>query len=404
MGWFHLTQLLVNESVAVHAVVEPWFLGAGAGKPGSEAFAELRGANPKVTFCAAVDEVTAVTAGSPLLFLIAGRTSDAPKLFEQCLKQGASHIYIEKPGGENAAQLRRMRDAAAEHNVSIVVGYNKNVAEYARDAIASLRSRLEAAKPLPQVTLEHCNDFAPGEPLLSFLRGPGAEGMLHNMCCHELALACTLFGVQASRVTSIVLDAASSELVELGKGLSDWSRVRFTLLLDAETATLPAGAVPLTQITFSADRTRASLDAAHALPCPAPKPTPSGDLTPDLPLLGRAGCGGNFSRILLSEADAAAKPAVFRLPSTAREEVIQKEQLADPEIRPYFLQQAPDYERLKDMYIEHILQGEPGIPEGVVGIEGAINALELADMLVPAIKQCWADGKPWTKQSLPAAD
>ena len=37
----------------------------------------------------------------------------------------------------------------------------------------------------------------PGEGLVAFMRGPGGEGMLHNMCCHELALAATVFGVAA---------------------------------------------------------------------------------------------------------------------------------------------------------------------------------------------------------------
>ena len=73
-----------------------------------------------------------------------------------------------------------------------------------------------------------------------------------------------------------------------------------------------------------------------------------------------------------------------------------KAQKADPLIRPYFLQQAPDYERLKNTFLSHIGSGKAGIPDGVVGLEGAIDALTLADMLVPAIKQCWADGAPWT--------
>ena len=37
MGWFHLTQLLADPRVDVSAVVEPWFLGAGADKPGADA-------------------------------------------------------------------------------------------------------------------------------------------------------------------------------------------------------------------------------------------------------------------------------------------------------------------------------------------------------------------------------
>lgn len=38
----------------MHAVVEPWFLGAGAGKAGSEAFKELQATTKGVHFCASV--------------------------------------------------------------------------------------------------------------------------------------------------------------------------------------------------------------------------------------------------------------------------------------------------------------------------------------------------------------
>ena len=46
-------------------------------------------------------------------------------------------------------------------------------------------------------------------------------------------------------------------------------------------------------------------------------------------------------------------------------------------------------ERLKGTFIAHILAGKGGIPSGVVGLDGAIEALRLADMLAPALKQCW---------------
>ena len=132
MGWFHLTQLLDHESVIVSAVVEPYFLGAGAGKPGSERFAELKDANPKIAFCASVPEVPDGEAGAPRLFLIAGRTCDAPDLFAASLDKGATHVYIEKPGADNAEQLKAMAELAARERVEVVVGYNKNVAAYVR--------------------------------------------------------------------------------------------------------------------------------------------------------------------------------------------------------------------------------------------------------------------------------
>ena len=367
MGWFHLTQLMANPRVNVRAVVEPWFLGAGKGKPGSEQFQEFVSANSGTHFCAAIADVPPLPAeaeGSPQLFLIAGRTCDAPRNVNEALAAGATHIYVEKPGGESAAQLRAMRAAADERGAAVVVGYNKNVAQYARDAIGDLLERKGSA--LPQVTLEHCNDFEPGEALVTFLRGPGGEGMLHNMCCHELALACTLLGVTCERVLSVELDPSASELVELGEARSDWKRVKFTLKMrpPAASDSPPPGGVHVDQFTLAADR-----------------------------------CGGNYSRIVLGGgggADADGGSREFRLPSAEHEKWMRKAAAADPHIRPYFLQQAPDYERLKGTFIDHIVRGEPGIPAGVVGLDGAIEALTLADMLVPALKKAWADGEPWT--------
>ena len=358
MGWFHLTQLLADERATVRAVVEPWFLGAGKGKPGSEAFEKLVADNPSVTFCASIADVPQPEEPHPSqLFLIAGRTCDAPRLFDEALKWGATHIYVEKPGGESAAQLRTMRDAAEERLVPVIVGYNKNVADYAQHAITALKGY---GPTLPKVTLQHCNDFEPGEPLVTFLKGPGGEGMLHNMCCHELALACTLFGVTCARVGSVELDAAASELIDLGDGKSDWSRVRFTLKLGpaAEGAPAPKGGVRLYELTFAADR-----------------------------------CGGNYSRI---ELDRHGDTTEFRLPDAKHERWVKAQAISDPEIRPYFLQQAPDYQRLKGTFLKHILDEAAGIPDGVVGLDGAIEALALADMLVPALKAAWAGGAPWT--------
>jgi predicted dehydrogenase len=36
-----------------------------------------------------------------------------------------THVYLEKPGAENAAQLSSMRELAAERGVAVVIGYNK---------------------------------------------------------------------------------------------------------------------------------------------------------------------------------------------------------------------------------------------------------------------------------------
>ena len=42
IGWFHATQLMESVCGNVIAIVEPWFLGEGAGSPGSDKFLEFK--------------------------------------------------------------------------------------------------------------------------------------------------------------------------------------------------------------------------------------------------------------------------------------------------------------------------------------------------------------------------
>lgn len=179
-------------------------------------------------------------------------------------------------------------------------------------------------------------------------------------CFCRLALAATLFGVTTARLQRVVLDVGKSKLLDLGAGRSDWQRLAFRMELSPTDAPPVAGGVQLDALTLVADR-----------------------------------CGGNFSRVRLDTADGA--PAEFRLPTPELEAEILKAQAQDPLIRPYFLQQSADYERLKDEFIAHITSGAQGIPPGVVGLDGGIEALRLADFLVPTLRRCWESGEPWSR-------
>ena len=338
------------------------YLGAGNAAPGADAFeafrADVASTHPKCQFVGTVAELPQLPPAAPVLALIAGRTADAPRFFEECLAKGVSQIYLEKPGADSADKLEALRKKAADVGVPVLVGYNKNVAEYTREALTALaRRRASDDTHAPLVTLEHCNAFSPGRELVDFLSGPGAEGMLHNMGCHELALAATLFGVTPARVASLTLHSEASEIVPLADGKADWSRVSFTLALSPTDAETPAGAAP-TALKFAFDR-----------------------------------CGGNFSCIHLGEAAASES---FRLPSAEHQAWVDAEAEKDPLIRPYFLQQAPDYRTLKAVFVQHIRAGKTGTPPAVVDIDGAVAALRLADMLRPALLQCWEKGAPWT--------
>ena len=354
LRWHHEPPLTTRHAIAHR------YLGAGKGAPGADAFeafrAELVATCPKCRFCSTVAELPSLASG-PVLALIAGRTADAPGSFDELVAKGVSHIYLEKPGATSAARLEAMRQTAANAGVPVLVGYNKNVAQYSREALESLAARRAAGRPAPVVTLEHCNAFLPGKELVDFVSGAGAEGMLHNMGCHELALAATLFGVTPERIASLTLHPEASELLTLSDGVGvDWSRVGFTLSLHPTDAETPAGAAP-TALRFSFDR-----------------------------------CGGNFSCLHLDADDKEA----FRLPSAEHQAWVDAEAEKDPVIRPYFLQQAPDYLTLKAVFVQHICAGKPGTPPAVVDIDGAVAALRLADMLRPALVQCWEKGAPWT--------
>lgn len=187
--------------------------------------------------------------------------------------------------------------------------------------------------------------------------------MLHNMCCHELAIAATLFGVSSDGLATVSLDHEQSKLLEWGEGESDWQRIAFNITMkDKSTGTDTADSMALTQLRFVADR-----------------------------------CGGNFSCVHLDKSDGTRK--TFRAPTSQHEAWMVEEQAHDPEIRPYFLLQKPEYKRLKDIFFDHILQGKAGIPDGVVGLDGALEALRLADLLAPVLKECWRSGAPWVLSS-----
>jgi hypothetical protein len=62
--------------------------------------------------------------------LIAGRAADCPGLLEEALYKNVAHVLLEKPGAPDVAALERMAELAADADVGVSVGYNKNVASY----------------------------------------------------------------------------------------------------------------------------------------------------------------------------------------------------------------------------------------------------------------------------------
>lgn len=117
------------EGAKLTDVVEPWFMGAGAGSPGSSEFeawkAEAEGKG--VRFCASVADLP--TTEAPRVALIAGRAADCPALFEAAIEAGVNHIFLEKPGAPTVAAMEDMAGKAEAAGVPVSMGYNKNVAQ-----------------------------------------------------------------------------------------------------------------------------------------------------------------------------------------------------------------------------------------------------------------------------------
>lgn len=324
MGWYHLTQLFEMPRARVVAVVEPWYMGAGSGAPGFEEFAKFKEELEAkgVSVFASVSELTPTT-GRPLCVLIAGRTADNPRFFNECVDKGATHIYLEKPGAPSVAELQAMRDAAVERGVGVFVGFNKNVSKYVSEALSCYNST-----PGATVIAIHNNAYTAADLPECFERN--SEGLLKNMAIHELCLLVTYFGVTCDSIDSV--DVVPEDSVrEIIGSFTDFTKVAFYV-------TTKEGK----RVGVRADR-----------------------------------CGGNNSQVIV-QADGR---DVLRtiVPDEALSARIAEQQAADPEIMPYFLLQSDDYLTLKERVLTHIATGAPA--EGVCTIGIALETLKVAELL-----------------------
>jgi predicted dehydrogenase len=97
-------------------------------RPGGAEFAEFKTATAEehgVQFHTSVGDLPPVADGVKRLALISGRTADNPRLLNEAIAAGCTVVYLEKPGAPTVAELESMKQAAADANVSICMGYNK---------------------------------------------------------------------------------------------------------------------------------------------------------------------------------------------------------------------------------------------------------------------------------------
>ena len=341
MGHYHCYQI-VNQtacpSTTLSYVVEPWYMSAkGKTSPGADIFDAWRKEmeeNEGVQFFETVKEVPAVKEGERRLAIISARTSDNPKLFADCMEIGCHSIYLEKPGAPTVTELEHMRDSAKSAGVTVLMGFNKNVAKFATKTMA------KSASDGGHVTFVHNNNYSKDDLGECFERN--SEGMLKNMAIHELALLVTFYGVTTSTIETVVADKDYSSCQTLvgpsGKEFTDFDKLKFTI-------TTKDGSV---KVSVAADR-----------------------------------CGGDDSVGIVTDEDSGTE--TFRSSMPDEDDLVNMKELEkkNPGANTYFYVQDPDYATLKERIGKNCVDGTPA--EGVATIDVAVETLKVAEYLTPLL-------------------
>jgi len=328
MGWYHATHILNGEvqSARLTHIVEPWLMGGGSNSPGVENFEKFRteAEEKGVAFHSSLGTVP--IAQQLRLAIISARTSSNPDLVQQAIKNGCTHILLEKPGASSSESLSKISEIAESSGVIVYMGYNKNVSKYVAEARA-----FEATQANATTTFIHNNDYTINELPECFERN--SEGMLKNMLIHELALIVTYYGVRVDSIQEIITNDEFSEQLNLA-GLRDFSKIEFTIKTTAGKT-----------ITVRGDRCGGTDSAAHV--------TVNGEVKFQCPMFD--------------------------------EQALEPAMQADPDIMPYFLTQHDDYVTLKERITQHILSKQNGSPAGVATIMIGVEALKVAEFLTPKL-------------------
>mmetsp|Transcript_91 Transcript_91/g.174 ORF Transcript_91/g.174 Transcript_91/m.174 type:complete len:367 (+) Transcript_91:174-1274(+) len=345
MGWYHATQLLEGRcpSAELKYVVEPWYMQKAAeNSPGYKEFHDWKNkleTEQKISFYQTVEEVPFPSDGELRLGIISARTADNPKLLNGCLDIGCKAIFLEKPGAPSVAELEQMRDKAKDANVTVFMGFNKNVSSYlgrTRDFAAKTEGKVD-------VTFLHNNAYQDNEAELGECFERNSEGMLKNMAIHELAILTTFYDVSVDNIASVEPDKSFSSCKTLkgpsGTSFTDFDKVKFKI-------TTKDGH----EVSVAADR-----------------------------------CGGDDSVGIVTDAATGEELARYTMPDEEVVANIPNLEKKFPGVMPYFLTQDPDYATLKQRVAKNLVDGTPA--EGVATIDVACETLKVAEYLTPILQK-----------------
>ena len=223
----------INANTRLLTILFPFFpyylIGAtGPGGPEFTAFAEETKEKHGVEFCKSLAELPPVPEGVNRLALISGRTADNPKLLKEAIDvAGCSVIYLEKPGAPTVQELADMRDYAKEKNVTVLMGYNKNVCKFVRKA------REYQAQNGGHITFVSNNAYENTPESLGECFERNREGMLKNMAIHELALLVSFYDVTVENIEKCEADKEFSSLQTLpgpsGDNFTDFDKIKVSV-------------------------------------------------------------------------------------------------------------------------------------------------------------------------------
>jgi len=342
MGWYHATNMLEGlcPSAKLCHIVEPWFLGGGATGPGGPEFTQFAEETENehgVQFHKALSDVPAKEDGVKRMALISGRTADNPRLLKEAIEAGCTTIYLEKPGAPTVAELEDMKAVADAAGVTVLMGYNKNVAKYVTNTRAFAEQHPEA-----QVTFVSNNAYENTPECLGECFERNAEGMLKNMAIHELALLVSFYDVTVDNIESVTADKEFSSCQTLtgpsGKEFTDFDKIKFTIKTKTGN-----------EVSAQADR-----------------------------------CGGNTCYGICTDAEG---NELFKHAMPDEEDEVLVAELSEkyPGAMPYFFPQHPDYVTVKERVAKFCATGEEAT--GIATIDIAINTLKVAEYLTPTLKE-----------------
>ncbi|KAL3756720.1 hypothetical protein ACHAWU_005412 [Discostella pseudostelligera] len=333
VGWFHLMQFLDMPNVNVRAVVEPFYLDTSKCPYPPQSFVDL---------VVMLDDmgIRCVNHVGQLhvfihhtLCIIAGKTSDNPRLFRECIGIGASHIYLESPGAPTIDQLKEMQSLAETRGVEVYMGYQRLCASFIQKAVSLSRS-------VPKAHIFFCHNEVCQSNELNMVVSRYPEGMISSMAVQELAVLVTLFGVKTNdietfRVNTNRLFSERLKFYDEGNGttVTDLSRVAFKIT--------------------TKDRKRSFSIMADR-------------------------CGGVFSFAVI-KSHAGKELQRFQSHDEHQVSMVQSELREDKEISHQFLIESEEYLELKRRVVKSILSSDSQRSLGLVSILDGIHIMALAN-------------------------